>query len=394
MKKSLTIILLFLTSIASAVGNPELRISTLKYEPYPAEPGRYVKIWLNIENRGLESAKAISFVLEPEYPFSIEENATRYFGEIRSSENVVIDYKLRVASDAVEGENELNLRYNIGSVWFKVPIRIYIQTRDAIISVEDVESIPKQIVPGSNAVVNIKLRNPTNSEVKDIAVKLNLTGTVFAPIGSIAEKRVNLLLAGEDRGVTFNLVAEPSAEAKLYKVPITISYNDAIGNRYTKSDFITLIVGDKPNIIATIGGSTILKAGETGKIVINIINSGLTGVKLLTAKIEKTDKFEILSPSNEIYIGNLDVDDYETIEFSIYVGKDAGENLPLPIRLEYRDNNNNLFTEQKIVNLRLYSEEEIRRLGLRKTSSSLEIILVFVIILLGYFGYRRIRKKR
>jgi len=394
----LSLFVIFLTSISFAAittNAVDIRVNTLKYEPYPAEPGKYIQLWLNIENYGLQSAEKVTFVLEPEYPFSIDGNATKYFGEIRSLENVVIDYKVRVASNAVEGWNELILKHRVGDsdVWITNTINIYVQTPDAIISVENVKTMPEQIAPGSKAAVSIKLKNLADSDLKDITIKLNLTGTVFAPIESISEKRIYLLSAGSEEDITFNIIAEADADSKLYKVPITISYNDAVGTNYTKSDVITLTVGDEPNITTNIESSTILTAMETGTVTINIINKGLIGIKFLTVKLNQTSNYEILSASNEVYIGNLDVDDYETVEYKIFVNENA-DSIILPLQLEYRDDNNKLFTEQKNLKLKLYTAEEITKLGLRTTDSTLSIIGFLVLIVILYFGYKRLRRRK
>ncbi|MFA5061382.1 MAG: hypothetical protein WC494_03660 [Candidatus Pacearchaeota archaeon] len=85
------------------------QITQLKYEPYPVNPGEYFKLWIKI-NLGSSSRDA-KFELLPEFPFSLDSNekALRSFGS--GSGEVVVEYKIRVDKNAVEGENELKFKY-------------------------------------------------------------------------------------------------------------------------------------------------------------------------------------------------------------------------------------------------------------------------------------------
>jgi len=65
--------------------------------------------------------------------------------------------------------------------------------------------------------------------------------------------------------------------------------------------------------------------------------------------------FEILS-NPEVYIGKLDSDDYETADFNLVMGANAPSQVPLPLKVEYRDSNGRLYSKDAPLSLRLFQE--------------------------------------
>ncbi|MCD6398657.1 MAG: hypothetical protein J7L08_01945 [Candidatus Aenigmarchaeota archaeon] len=108
---------------------PSFKINLLKYDPYPAEPGEYMTLWIEVYNTGTNEAKDVTFELEPEYPFSLDsnENATREYSSIPGLFTVVLQYKIRVDSNALNGDNEIKLKYKIGNGnWIEKKSDIYV----------------------------------------------------------------------------------------------------------------------------------------------------------------------------------------------------------------------------------------------------------------------------
>jgi len=111
------------------VETPSFTINLLKYDPYPAEPGEYMTLWIEVYNTGTNEAKDVTFELEPEYPFSLDsnENATREYSSIPGLFTIVLQYKVRVDKDAVDGWNEMKIRYKIeDGNWIEKKSEIYV----------------------------------------------------------------------------------------------------------------------------------------------------------------------------------------------------------------------------------------------------------------------------
>lgn len=370
--------------------------------PDPAEPGKYVELRWKVENFGSKDAENVIVELLPEYPFSLDPGVNpvqkigRVWGRQIGEEGVMTFYKVRVDKDAIEGNNQIKLRYSLdnGVSWLNLePFNVRVRTQDAILAIEDVSSTFDMIKPGEVSTLKVKLRNLADSLLKDIKVELDVDDVPFAPIGSTNEKTIKNLNSGEIKEVEFNLMAEAGADSNIYKVPLNVDYLDWSGNAYSKESTIGLVIGSEPDLMIGLDSSEIKSSGKTGNVVIKFTNKGLTDVKLLNVKLKQSNDYSIIS-NVEDYIGNIDSDDYETTEFKINVKKTDKEKVPLKMELEYRDANNNLYTEDVSVDLKLYSKKQSQQLGLEKKSSATGIIIVLVIVAAGLFFYIRYRKKK
>ena len=98
-----------------------LHVTLVNQDPYPAEPGGYVELLFKLENWGVGKAENVVVELKPEYPFSIDPgtDAIRELGTIGCTQGddgdeqaFLLKYKVRVDEDAIDGENEIKLKYS------------------------------------------------------------------------------------------------------------------------------------------------------------------------------------------------------------------------------------------------------------------------------------------
>jgi hypothetical protein len=379
---------------------PDVDVTMINYDPNPAEAGRYVTIRFKIENIGAETAQDIVTELLPKYPFSLDpgESAVKNIGSVRSRQSgdtgVIIDYRVKVDENALEGDNEIELRYKIkNGAWIKLePLDINVNPHDILLSIASVDA-PNMIKPGEISKVDINLENLALTFIKEIKVRLNLGGVPFAPIGSTDRKIVKQMEADSNATVSFNLMAEPGAESNLYKVPIEIEFLDRLGVVYTKNETVGLIVGDEPDLAVNIDSSEVYSSKGSGEIIIKIVNKGVTDVKFLNVELKESDNYRILSPK-EVYVGNIDSDDYETADFDVTLGKVKGKDAVLILLIEYKDANNNDYSKNIDLPLKLYSASEAKSMGLKKGNNAVGIIIVLIIVGVGFFIYIRWRKKK
>jgi len=403
MKKiiSLIAILLLLTPMVLAElssTTASLKVISLRYEPYPIEPGESFKIWIKLENSGVDTGDSVTFELLPQFPFSIEEPLTE-IGKLDVGEEVVLEYQVKADINALSGENELKGKYCINTnICVTHIFRIDIQSRDAIINIADVTAMPNEIAPGEQATVKIKLNNLAESLMKNIRVKLDLyekltTATAitynelpFTPIGSSNELSINKIEKGESDEVTFKLIADPDAEIKVYKIPVILTYTDEAGNNFTREYITALIINDEPDIYATVDETTVPSGGGTGIVDIKFINKGLSDVKFLDVELKDTDDYNIIS-SDKVYVGNLDSDDYETADFKIKTST-REKVINLEVNIKYRDAINNEYEDDLIVELNLQNSTSTGQSGFSKGT----IVFIIVLIAIGVFFFLRWRR--
>lgn len=399
-------VVLMLAFIASGAKNEpntaRISISLMSQEPDPVEPGGYVDIRFKIENTGWQGTDGVTLELLPEFPFKLQpgKSAMKELGSFRAQqtgvEGVIAKYRLMVDEKAIEGENELELRYQIGDgVWVRLePFNISVRPFDAILAIEKVELDTEMIGPGKTSNLEVIIKNAADSVLRKVLVKLDLTGIPIAPFGSSNEKTIYQIDSREEKTLNFTLIAEPDAESKLYKIPLKIKYWDELGNNYTNDDnIIGIRIGEKPDLSLTIDSSEIYKQGQVGEIAVKFVNKGVSDIKLVNSRMRESDSYEIISPS-EYYVGDIDSDDYETAEFKIYL-KEGKDSVKIPVEVEYLSANNIEYNKIYDLDLKLYSDSEAKRLGMAGGGSGLTgFIILIVIVGGGVYLYRKWKKRR
>ncbi|MBS3171396.1 hypothetical protein J4449_02160 [Candidatus Woesearchaeota archaeon] len=258
-----------------------------------------------------------------------------------------------------------------------------IQLVSAQITIESFFSNPDKVLPGETLRLRLTLENVGEEKIKNIIVKLDLSQIPFAPLSSSTERVIDEIRKDNTKSVNFALVALPNAESQIYKVPVEIIYNET-----KKTSLISLEVNAKANLDLILDTTEIVKVNDKGKVSLKFVNKGLAQIKFLKVILQQDPNYEILS-ANSIYIGEVDVDDFESEEFTIIP---KTKNPELKFLLEYRDINNNAFTENKVVNLNVYTEDEAKGLGLVNQNINWIFIVLIALVLVLFFVYRR-RKK-
>ncbi|MDD5182171.1 MAG: COG1361 S-layer family protein [Candidatus Nanoarchaeia archaeon] len=392
------ILSMLVLSIASAAGIATLDISVPRYEPYPAQPGEYADVWVKIENVGGEDATNVKITADPKFPFSLDsgEIALKELGTIRAGQYELVQYKLVVDEKAIQGDNEFDVKYSFsGFTDVTQRLNITVQTHDAILSVENISTEPQNFVPGKNTKVMVTVKNMDDAFLRDINIKLGVDNASlpFAPADSTSEKRIYQISAGDTQTLEFNILTKPDAEGGLYKVPITIEYTDSAGTGYTKSDIVAFTVGDVPKLSIILDESTIKTSGSNGKVSIMLVNSGLVNLKFLNLKLLESNDYTILSAKEE-YIGNLDSDDTDNVDFDIYA-KSGIKSLNLSFEVSYLDINNNEYNETFKMPVPLYSASQLSMFGFQTGMSPVFIVIILAVIgAAGFFVYKKFFAKK
>ena len=188
------------------------------------------------------------------------------------------------------------------------------------------------------------------------------------------EQTVSILDTGEEVTVSFTLLADASADLKGYKLPVNVTYLDDSGNSNSIDNYISVLVDTLPEYVLNIEETTVYKAKQPGKVVVSLSNIGASDINYVTLSLLESEAYELIS-TNTAYLGNLESDDFETAEYEIYVTEFQDE-LPLQIKLQYKDNFNNNYDETLALNLNLFTSREAKKYGLVSGSSFTTIFFI------------------
>ncbi len=407
MKQLVVTIIIGLALIGSvlAVSIPEnsykVNVSLVNQKPDPAQPGEIIEVRFKFENAGSNRADSLQVELVPKYPFSLlpGDTALQNVGSLQShqtAENgLIVKYKLRVDDNAVEGDTPLTLRYRIGSdAWIQPKdFKISVKTLESILYVTSVDTVPNSIAPGGVGKIVIHFKNLADSFLQNVKTTLDLRGVPLAPIGSSNVNIMDKVDASENAQVEFTVMAEAGAASKVYKVPFELSYNDDLGIKYATNNTVGIVIGGVPDLGVTIDTSKIVSSGTSGKVVLKFVNKGPVDIKFMNIKVDDTDQVSVIG-SPEAYIGNIDSDDFETQDFTLYVGNVKDDQVIIPIDMSYKDANYNDYHEKKELSLRVYSSSDAQKYGLLNGSPSYGMIITIAIVVIGIAGYYFYRKRK
>ena len=379
----------------------QIEVTLINQEPDPAEPGKYVDIRFKLDNNGSDEARNVEIEILPQYPFSLDpgKEALRSAGTLQSMQRgdvgVIAKYRLRVDKNAVEGENEIKVRYRIDKgIWIE-PEEFFIdvQTNDAILAINSVSVDKEFFEPGSSGILKIRIVNEADSLIKDVNARLDLGGIPFVPLGSTNEKSAYQIDAKKTHEFSFELLAKPEAESGVYQVPLRISYSDELNKGYIKNGTIGIVIGAKPDLSVTLEESKIYESGKAGEVIVKVVNKGLIDIKFANVKLAGSDSYRIIS-NEEVYLGNIDSDDFETADFDIYIKPTKDKAIALPIILEYKDANNKDYSDEIKLSLNLYSSADAKKFGLKKENGFVGFLIVAAIVAAGVLYYRKSMKKK
>src|SRR3989344_1521724 len=255
----------------------------------------------------------------------------------------------------------------------------------AQVAVSSFKLSPQKVLPGSETSIELALENVADEDIENIIITLDLSQVPFVPVGSSNEKIIDEINDHDEERVDFRIKALSTAEPSIYKIPVVISYAGA-----SKTSIISVEVTANAHLDLLLEKSELVKVNDNGKVTLKFVNDGLAQIKNLKITLHESSLYEVTSPST-LYIGDVDIGDFETEEFSIIA---KAEDPILAIDLEYRDAANTLFTESKLIKIPVYSQEEAKELGLVQGNSLLWPIVIVVLLIVAFFIYRRRKKKK
>jgi hypothetical protein len=238
-----------------------------------------------------------------------------------------------------------------------IPLKI---SGKPILKIEKVE-FDKELKPGETVRLSFVLKN-YGLLAKDVRISLNQTFFVCKECEKIIKK------LEDSKEVEFEITVNPEISPNTYLIPISISFWDsAKSNEYNEKKFIGVKVMGTKNLIVTLENFYV-----KDYLTVKISNGGSETVKFLRVRFESDAN---ITPE-EIYIGNLDSDDYDSEKLS--VSGLPGEH-KLKVLLSYEDIFGNFFEEEKELKFVILGEEEKRDYTLIFYIAMLSIIVILLL---------------
>jgi hypothetical protein len=256
-----------------------------------------------------------------------------------------------------------------------------------VLVIRNISTYPETLVPGEPSILKMIVENTGNQFVNDIVITFNSTNEIYL-INDISKRKISRLDSQEFKEINFDIIVLPNTAEGVYKPKIIADYVNHIGEERQDIGEIGLAVKAAPGIFARLDSTEIYKGNNIGAVTIKFVNNGLGDAKFLTAELLESKDYEIIS-SNTEYIGDLDSDDFESVDFRIKLNNEKNVNLLL--RVNYQDSLNKDFSKDFKLPFKIRTAEE---LGIKTNGTSTVIIVIIIIAIIGYFIYKKYKKKK
>ena len=292
---------------------PELSVVMTRYDPYPAETGEYMNLWVKVQNLGSVSARNLTLELQDTYPFSVDasEERVRSFGEVLPTEPVLVEYRVRVDSDALDGRNPIDLKVSAdGRGFFIESFDIYVESKAVDFAIGSLVSEPERLVSDSESnKLTLNLQNVGESAAKLVRAELLLPDG-FTPSESYSDEYSVGNIEAESSGTAiFYLDIDDSVEAGEHIATMKVFYKDGNDDEYKRKTLqVRIPVRSSPAFeIANIT----LQPGVLGQgmddveMVLDIVNTGSREAENVNVRVlkEATQPFDFDEKSN--FVGDL-----------------------------------------------------------------------------------------
>ena len=259
------------------------------------------------------------------------------------------------------------------------------------VSLNSVTISPENTVPGQITSIALEIENDLNDIIENVNVALDLSSSSLpiAPYSSSSEQSIDEIDEDDEETFNFKLIILPEAKSGVYKIPVKISY-EINGDEKESTELISLTVSSEPKITLSTDGALI--KGRESLITIEIINDGIAEAKFVSIELIDPVKARINSKNYE-YIGNIDSDDFDSVEYSLFTEINAGSEILIPVMLKYKDFSNKDYTKTETLKIPVYTIEEAQNRGIIEKPSYTTYIVIAAIVLV-YIVYRVIKSIR
>lgn len=242
------------------------------------------------------------------------------------------------------------------------------------------------LAPGSEGTIRVSVENKLSDTAKDVSLSLEFTNLQFIPTSSSSDS-FDELKENDDGQFTFQVRAANTITPGDYQIPYTLTY-EVNNQAVTKKGSIGITVRAQPQISFSTDVETPV-IGSQGKINLKIVNKGFADARFVSVRITPSG-FTLLS-EDEIYIGTVSSDDFETANFDVIF---KSSNPKLSGIVEYTDFDN----DKKILaldeSIQVYTKDKAIELGIIKKNNTPLYIGIVIAILVIWLVIRSIRKRR
>jgi hypothetical protein len=391
---ALFIILFFSGASQAVLTENSLKISLIKYDPYPVSPDSDFGVWVQVENVGDNDISAVSIELVQKYPFSIKsgDSAVKYPGTIRKNDKILYKFSVHADKNALVGTNKIEIGYRVDNVFtkkeFDIEVGSDVVDAKGTVRLEKYSLSPEVFMAGDTGTVLLTIKNSAT------AYTIKMDGRDYSMNAQIQSAQ---LLGNEFIDVTSEPYYNPGiiGPGDSLELPYTIKVRDNTPDGTYFLDFALMgsarLYSLNLKIPIRVDSSSIETAlsekpkTNPGKVILNIANNRPNTLQAVTVIPSGNVTFEPAA----YFIGTMEPDELFTVKFDLISGN------PDSIRFSLRFKNGDNWHESEPMSVVLDGSEDART---ESNSASilpvLGILGAALVIIAGFFVYMRRRRAK
>ncbi|AKB13312.1 conserved repeat domain-containing protein [Methanosarcina thermophila] len=311
----------------AAVGGPNLKVTIVETNPYPAKIGEYLTLTVQVENIGGDKADNVDIEIVPQYPFSLDSqaNAVKNIGVLYPGRTATKEFHLFVDKNAQKGVRSIDVRTKTDkdSPWSEKSFDIRIGTETfnskGTVELKEVISEPQVFMPGDRGTITVTLTNTATTPTvtiggNDFDTNARIQAAVLRPLSDgivvldAPYEDMGILGPGDSIKLTFNVKVTEEATEGTHNLELAIEGNSF---DYNSKKNIPLKV-DSSNIMV-IPSKELTMINGKATIEFDVANTHPNEFNSVSIKPEAEG---IRFYPAEYFIGPMNPDELFTIEFT------------------------------------------------------------------------------
>jgi len=408
-RKLLVMVLIFgLVFCFGKAAEAEIRFDSISFDHYYIEPGDEVEIYMKFHQHPLDTAKLAilnrekidsehvlvedveqSYYIVKLVPkgtlakrYILIKEAEKNVGRLFAGESWSVKFEIKIKPDAPPLNYPMEFQiYKTDSLNVSEAKLLKVFSFDIPVKTEAklVMEANGSLEIGKVGEIKLKLRNEGGETAKHCYIDLNLESLPLAAIGT-SSKYLGNIPPKEEIETSFELFTDSNAEIGVYTLPLVVTCEDKNGKKKILRKTIGIQVDSDVKIGVTLENQDDLAEGIEGSVEIEVANEGFGKVNFLRVILEDSPDYEILS-SNEVYVGSLDSDDTESVEFKIRVRNASKGYLDLKVKILYKKEGIDIEQEENTkIRIRVMSKDEYYRKYPRTDMVTMLVSAVFATV--------------
>jgi len=402
--KILVILIISIFTLNAAYSAGGLNVVLANQNPDPVAPGNFVELNVKISNSGnvgIQNAKII-FIENNNFQIAKGKDSSKELGIIpayssldSATSYVMAKFLVEVAPNTPLGENPVEFSLETSEGTYSYEFDITVQDANPTLVVNDFKI--NTVEAGKSEKLIIEIENTNTITLNNVILSLGfetVENSALSTLNGASQKVISTLNPNEKKTIEFDILVSPDAESKPYLLPVNFDYEDTLGNSFNETVYGSVKVYSKPLPLVKLDAQDIYTKGK-GKFTLAVSNPGTSTVKGTQIEILPSEDYTIIG-GNFQYVGDLNPDDFQTVQMNIYLNN--AEKATLLTKITYLDSYNNKNEEIVEIPLKIYTTKELTDFGIEipktSTQSYVGYFLTIVTLIIGFYVGRRYEKKK